>query len=532
MGRRASVVLATATPTEIEIKLALPGVDAQAVVAALAASPVLARRKHQRQTVFSQYFDTPEQALRRQRVALRLRRLDGGSSTEQPQWRQTLKTAGQGDSALSVRGEWEMAVPGPALALELLHNSPWPQMDAQGTLSATLQPCFVTEFERTTWQVRQRDGSHIEVALDIGTITAEGRSVPLCELELELLAGPPAALFALAQRIARTVAVLPLAASKAERGFNLQQSATVAPVLAKPPAVTAKAPLSAIARRVLGEAFVQFTANLYALQTAEAPELVHQTRVGWRRFRSLWQLLHPLLTSIALPSLEALRPLLDSLGHLRDSDVARTQTLPPLAQASALDNLHVSGDEVMQEWERLQTVLAQAAHQELLVVRSLLAEPAVGAALLDLSHWLETIDGPLAATVPLPKRKAKAKAQNKAQKRDIQALRQRAMQQAQRLDQLVAQCIHDHTPEGIERQHRVRILAKRLRYSVHALAPILPKHLQQQHRVAQALQERLGTERDLLQARHLAARCGGSPLWLAFLQGVAVARALNHPPQQ
>lgn len=521
MGRRAQVALTAAVPTEIEIKLALPGANVQAVVAALAASPVLARRKAQRQTVFSQYFDTPDQALRRQRVALRLRRL---GNPAQPQWRQTLKTAGQGDSALSVRGEWEMPVPGPALALELLHTSPWPQMDAEGALSAALQPCFVTEFERTTWQVRQRDGSHIEVALDIGTITTEGRSVPLCELELELLAGPPAALFALAQRIARTVAVLPLAASKAERGFHLQQSATAVPVLAKPPTVAANTPFHTIARRVLGEAFAQFTANLYQLQTAELPELVHQTRVGWRRFRSLWQMLRPLLPGVTLPSFEPLQPLLSSLGQLRDLDVARTQTLPPLAQASASDSLHISGDEVMQEWQRLQTVLAQVAHQELLMVRSLLARPAVGAALLDLSYWLETIDGPLAVPLPAPKAKT--------QKRDLKALRQRAVQQAKRLDQLVTQCIRDHTPKGIELQHRVRILAKRLRYSVHALASVLPPQLQQQHRIAQALQERLGVERDLLQARHLAARCDGSPLWLAFLQGVAVARALNHPPQQ
>ena len=73
------------------------------------------------------------------------------------------------------------------------------------------------------------------------------------------------------------------------------------------------------------------------------------------------------------------------------------------------------------------------------------------------------------------------------------------------------------------------ILAKRLRYNVHALAPLLPKRLQQQHRSAQQLQERLGAERDLLQARHLVARWGANPLWLAFLQGVVAARALHEP---
>ena len=519
MARRPSPVSANAAPTEIEVKLALPGADVRAVAAALAASPVLARRKPQRQTVFSQYFDTPDQALRRQRVALRLRRL---GSPEQPQWRQTLKTAGQGDSAFSVRGEWEMPVPGPALALELLHDSPWPQMDADGSLSAALQPCFTTEFERTTWLVRQRDGSQIEVALDIGSITAAGRSVPLCELELELIAGSPAALLALAGRIARTVAVLPLAASKAERGFALQQSANAAPLLAQPPKISPSDSLSRIARQVLGEAFLQFSANLYRLQTDDAPELVHQARVGWRRFRSLWRMLRPLLPSeLALPPLQALQPLLGSLGALRDLDVARTETLPPLAQAYIRHSQQEAGADISQQWQQLQTALNQAANQERTAVRAALTQPSVGAALLALSHWLELLGGPLAVSVPSQS--------TKAQVRDIQALRRRALRLAKRLEQMLRQCQHDHSPEGIERQHEVRILAKRLRYNVHALAPLLPKRLQQQHRSAQQLQERLGAERDLLQARHLVARWGANPLWLAFLQGVVAARALHEP---
>ena len=519
MARRPSTLSANAVPTEMELKLALPGADVQAVAAALAASPVLARRKAQRQMVFSQYFDTPDQALRRQRVALRLRRL---GSPEQPQWRQTLKTAGQGDSAFSVRGEWEMPVPGPALALELLQNSPWPQMNADGALSATLQPCFTTEFERTTWLVRQSDGSQIEVALDIGTISAAGRSVPLCELELELIAGSPAALLALAGRIARSVAVLPLAASKAERGFTLQQSASVVALLAQPPKVSPSDSLAHIARQVLGEAFLQFTANLYRLQTDDAPELVHQARVGWRRFRSLWRMLRPLLPDLALPPLQALQPLLGSLGALRDLDVARTDTLPPLAQAYIQHSQHEAGADMPQQWQQLQTALGQAASQERAAVRAALMQPSVGAALLALSHWLELLDGPLAATVPPQSAKAQA--------RDLQALRRRALRLAKRLEQTLHQCQHDHTPEGIERQHQVRILAKRLRYSVQALAPLLPKRLQQQHRAAQQLQERLGAARDLLQARHLVARWGANPLWLAFVQGVVVARALDEPP--
>lgn len=69
--------------------------------------------------------------------------------------------------------------------------------------------------------MRLRGGAAIEVALDVGVIAADGRTAPVCELELELLSGAPEALFRLAGQIARRVAVLPLSASKAQRGFAL-----------------------------------------------------------------------------------------------------------------------------------------------------------------------------------------------------------------------------------------------------------------------------------------------------------------------
>ena len=120
-----------------------------------------------------------------------------------PQWLQTFKTSDGGDSALSLRGEWEVPVPGPALVQAALQAAPpWQRLDPEGAVFAALQPCFATAFDRTAWTVRRRDGSVIEVALDLGQITSGQRSVPICELELELLAGAPTALFDLARHIA------------------------------------------------------------------------------------------------------------------------------------------------------------------------------------------------------------------------------------------------------------------------------------------------------------------------------------------
>jgi len=88
--------------------------------------PGLARRKPSHLQLHNTYYDTPEQTLRRKRVALRLRRV---GSDAKPEWLQTLKMGGTGNSALSQRGEWEMSVPGAQLAIRALEATAWIHLD-------------------------------------------------------------------------------------------------------------------------------------------------------------------------------------------------------------------------------------------------------------------------------------------------------------------------------------------------------------------------------------------------------------------
>jgi inorganic triphosphatase YgiF len=238
---------------------------------------------------------------------------------DQPVWLQTLKMGGSGDSALSQRGEWEAEVPDASLDFGMLAATPWSRLDPQGTLGRSLIACFTTDFTRTRWTINNRDnGSVIEVALDLGQIVAGDLSAPICELELELKAGQPTALFAVASQIADVAAVLPLSASKAQRGFALGQGFLEQPARAKPPVLTTEMPVPEAAGRVLRETFSHFCTNLHTLLVSDDPEVVHQARVAWRRLKTALTVFKNTALAQALPSLQALKPLLRELGALRE----------------------------------------------------------------------------------------------------------------------------------------------------------------------------------------------------------------------
>jgi len=485
---------------EIELKLALPVSDPSGLAKRLARLALLARRKATHRHLHNVYYDTPGQILRQERVALRLRRIDGGAK---PQWRQTLKMAGQGDSALSRRGEWEVSVSGAELALQGLQGTPWSQIDPDGAVFRALEPCFVTTFERTSWLVRRRDGSAVEVALDVGHITAGDKTIPISELELELLAGRPEALFDMAQKIAGAIAVLPATMSKAERGYALAQDAIDSPRRSQPAVLSSRLSLPEAAQQVLRETFCQFTANLNALRTSDDPEVVHQARIGWRRFKSAWRLFRPSLGGDAAPSWEPLRLLLTCLGELRDLDVARVETLPPLAQAYA-----AADEGRAEEWQALTQAMGHAANVKRKEVRYALQVPAVGATLLATAQWLEGVSAP----------KRTSDAEHEQQAVPLPRWARRRMVRLHK--QLKIALKQDDTADN---RHRVRILSKRLRYGIEALRALLPrKRAKRWYQQAIQLQTTLGISRDVLQASVLASQLETGRGPLEFLRGVAV----------
>ncbi|WP_280552794.1 CYTH domain-containing protein [Halomonas sp. 25-S5] len=201
---------------EIELKLAL-GAEAPE---ALRRHPHLAGLTPALTRLGNTYYDTPEGDLEQARMALRLRRAGD-------RLLQTLKTRGQGGGGLSTRGEWEWEVPGPGLDLRGLAALP-PMAERDPGLLERLVPRFATDFMRETWWLEE-DGLSVELALDLGEIRAGGQAVAIRELELELKAGDPTALWALADALADTVALRASDTSKAARGGALLGSGWTLP---------------------------------------------------------------------------------------------------------------------------------------------------------------------------------------------------------------------------------------------------------------------------------------------------------------
>ena len=211
---------------EIELKLAVSAGAHDALVGWLDAHAQAAGSVE----LANVYYDTPDQALARNRAALRVRR-------QGSQWLQTLKTAAVSTSGLSARHEWEVPLQNDALSVDafVAHNAA-EAADYVRPHAAALAPLFRTDFTRRLWHVAA-DGGEIEIALDAGAILIPGTQArePIDELELEWKPAADSTLSedAIAERLhawtetlrTAVTGLTPLDISKAQRGYQLRAKA-------------------------------------------------------------------------------------------------------------------------------------------------------------------------------------------------------------------------------------------------------------------------------------------------------------------
>lgn len=289
---------------EIELKLALPHDAATAFLQ----WPLLPA-EHKTAKLHATYFDTPQGDLARQGVSLRIRR-SGRKRI------QTVKADGNGAAGLFSRNEWEMPVRNDTPVLD--DGNPVAAM--LGDAVASIEPRFSVIVERRTRIVRQ-DDAEIELVLDNGTVSTADRQSPVCEIELELKSGEPAALFALAQRIAADWPVRPGVMTKAERGHRLRDAAP-ASFKAEPLTLDPTARADDAFARMAHACLRHYLLNEASLIAHYEPSALHQARVAIRRLRSAFWLFKSVLHPDDVARFQGeLRWWASIMGEARDLDV-------------------------------------------------------------------------------------------------------------------------------------------------------------------------------------------------------------------
>lgn len=451
---------------EIEVKLALPARE----VAKLRRSPFWRGLKDGgSRTLLSTYFDSPARHLFRNGFTLRQRR--GDDTAEQ-----TLKWDGAEHNSLS-RTEWTWPLEEPTGELrELSAVKPLQRLD--GFDSADLQPLCEVEYRRALrfWQ----DGdTTVELALDIGAINAAGRSAPLSELELELKAGDPATLFALARQINAFVTVCPSIESKGARGLSLASGEPA--VWHKPtfPALDKAMSLDAAIASIVSTSLEHLLLNLPCARSGDHVEGIHQMRVAIRRLRSVLKMVRPVLESGREASLnDRLKALASELGPVRDLDVFHAVLLPAARPAVANELA----------FEKLDRLIGRMRSDAQARACAALTAPAFGALMIDLLEWTS-----LRTWRDQPKRKAAPKLFAPARKTV-----------GGRLDKLhrhVRRRGRNFVSLESEGRHELRIAIKQLRYAIDLLGGLYPKNrVTAYRRQLSALQDRLGNDNDVLAA--------------------------------
>lgn len=265
---------------EIEFKLSCTPDAAQALGRHLTRLTGASPRKLQLQNT---YYDTPNQDLRAQGIALRIRK--------QGRLRlQTVKCAGIVSGGLSSRPEWETPYAGrfdfsSVSAADVRH-----QLETLAHLPgyrATLD----TDFSRHAWYWRPEAGTEIEIVIDRGRIVAGGREEAICEVELEVVSGEPTRLFDLVAHLGTRVPLFPAPLSKATRGSRLLSGPPRPSPVAASRAQTGHAAFNELAQTCLDHISLNLPANCARF----SDDNLHQVRVGLRRLRALLQLFRPLL---------------------------------------------------------------------------------------------------------------------------------------------------------------------------------------------------------------------------------------------
>jgi inorganic triphosphatase YgiF len=467
----------------VEIELKLSG-DPDALKRAFAAAPIRDRAtgRARSKRLENVYYDTEDQRLRARGLAFRVRR-DGRRHY------QTLKS-NDADGLAAYRGEWQNPLRSSEPNLALMPEGGRAALD--GTIdTGELRPLFATHVQRTVQRVETSDrgsASVIEAALDLGSIEANGTSLPIAEVELELLEGSPEALYALALELDALAPLHLESRSKSARGYALAAGAPPAWHKAEPPALETDATVDQAIQAILRSCLQQWCANEAAALDGRDPEGVHQMRVGLRRLRSAFSVFGRLFDPAQRTGLSGeAKTIVSSLGPARDWDVFLSELLAPVSAARP-DDAGLA---------RLAEVAQAARARGYRQARGAIAAPSYSRYMLQLGRWIEGCGWRAQASergadwLDRPIVEFAAHLLGKRQRKALKLGRQFAQLSA-------------------EERHRVRIALKKLRYAAEFFQALYPKNDAKPYVAAlKELQDRLGHLNDVAVAERLISKLVG-----------------------
>ncbi|KAB0267614.1 CHAD domain-containing protein [Microvirga brassicacearum] len=418
------------------------------------------------------YFDTPDQALRRAGMSLRIREHQGRLV-------QTIK-AEQGPRGVAFdRAEWETEVDGTLDQTAARKTPLQPFVDDEAT-RVQIRPLFTVRTRRHAFLVG-RDNSAIELVLDRTIVAAGERSDQVTEIELELKDGEPRALFLTVKDLLGAAPMRLSMLAKSERGYRLLDAFPAQPVKAAHAAVPAGEQSANAFQMIAAETLSQIVQNEELLRSYGDPEALHQMRVGFRRLRTALSFFKEMLAGSETRGIrKELRRAAKLLAEARDLDVLHQR----LHENGTLESSQAALDEVEEQRNRAYATLAQN-----------LDKPRFKKALLRAAIWIEAgtwLTDASARTV-----RARDRPVEKLARRALARRWNRIRRDAKRIDDL-----------STEKRHKFRMRIKALRYGSEFFADTFKGRARGSRRKSllkslEQLQDILGEMNDLTVRRRL-----------------------------
>jgi inorganic triphosphatase YgiF len=307
-------------PMEIELKLVLPGQEAESAVVACMQEHGYGVEALDPVRNLDTYLDTFDWSLLKNKVALRYRVSNGTALY-------TLKSIGPIEGGIAKRVETEVPLDRPVDIPAVIPVKRIRKMVDGMIFPRKLIEQVQVRTDRRRYQVVTPEGAEIELAFDNTSFSLRGLHQPrrtrkLNELEAEILKGPEAALGTLASLLSSQFSYSPSTGSKFEAAIERFKIALPSK---KPPEKLRTRPddrLDFAVRKILTDQFQRLHEQLPGVLHDIDTEFVHQARVATRRMRSALRLFRNAIPESTAAYLEGELKWLGGLfGPVRDLDV-------------------------------------------------------------------------------------------------------------------------------------------------------------------------------------------------------------------